>query len=186
MHLGCVYRNFTYLGDPVEHCTPGVRLRNRSRQFTTPYTALCSKLNFRTHAVRICIVRRSSTRTVHLGCVYIDFTYRTAIYTRSTTRRPHPAVKNTVDSHLQQMVFSYTFCTELYSSPKHNPNSALRLCVLRLCVHKLYLPGRSRSAPYTRCTTPRQHMAFQHTIHSKRQQTEFSYTCCTDPYSSSK
>ena len=159
-----MYTNFTYLGDPVAHYTPGVRLRDRSRQFTTPYTAPCSKLNFHIHAIRICIVRRSSTQTVHLGCVYIDFTCRTAIYTRSTTRRPHPAVLHTMGSYLQQMAFSYTCCTELYSSPKQNPNSALRLCV-----HKLHLPRSNRSAPYTRCTTPRKHTAVHHTIHSNLQ-----------------
>ena len=75
MHLGCVYTNFTYLGDPVAHCTPGIRLRDCSQQFTTPYIALCSEPNFRAHAVRICTVPRSRTRPVHLGCVYTNYTY---------------------------------------------------------------------------------------------------------------
>ena len=74
-HLVCVFTNYTYLGGTVAHCAPGVRLRDRSRQFATLYTALCSELNFRAHAVRICTVPRSRTRTVHLGCVYTNYTY---------------------------------------------------------------------------------------------------------------
>ena len=75
VHLGCVYTNNTYLGGTVAQCTRGVRLPERTRQFTTPYTAICSELNIRTHAVRICTVSRSRTRTVHLGCVYTNYTY---------------------------------------------------------------------------------------------------------------
>ena len=65
VHFGCVFKIYTYLGGPVAHCAPGVRLQRSSRQFTTPYTAICSQLNFRRHAVRICKVPRSRTRTVH-------------------------------------------------------------------------------------------------------------------------
>ena len=75
VHLGCVYTNYTYLGGTVAHCTRGVRLQDYTRQFTTPYTAICSALNFRAHAVRICTVLRSRTRTVHLGCVYTNYAY---------------------------------------------------------------------------------------------------------------
>ena len=56
VHLGCVYKSCIYLIDPVAHCTPGVQLRQYTRQFTTPYTAICNELNIRTHAVRICAV----------------------------------------------------------------------------------------------------------------------------------
>ena len=122
VHLGCVYTNYTYLGGPVAHCTPGVRLRDRTRQFSTPYTAICSERYFRTPAVRICTVPRSRTRTVHLGCVYTNYTYLGGpvahCYTRCTTPRPHTAVQHTVHSNLQLTAFSYTCCTDLYSSPK--------------------------------------------------------------------
>ena len=35
--LGCVYTNCTKLGGPVAPCTPGVRLRDHSRQFIGPW-----------------------------------------------------------------------------------------------------------------------------------------------------
>ena len=75
VHLGCVYTNYTYLGDPVAHCTPGVRLRGRSPQLTSPFTAIFSERNVRTPAVRICTVLRCRTGTVHLGFVYTNYTY---------------------------------------------------------------------------------------------------------------
>ena len=75
VHFGCLYTNFTYLGDPVAHCTRGVRIQDHTRQFTTPYTAICSELNFRAHALLICTAPRSRTRTVHLGCVYTNYNY---------------------------------------------------------------------------------------------------------------
>ena len=75
VHLGCVYTNYTYPGDPVAHCTLGVRLRDRSRQCTTPYTAICSEGNFHAHVVRICTVPRSRTETVHSGSVFTNYTY---------------------------------------------------------------------------------------------------------------
>ena len=75
VHLVWVYTNCTYLGGPVAHCTPGVRLRDRSRQFSTPHTAISREKYFRTHAVQSCTVRRSIPRTVHLVCVYTNFTY---------------------------------------------------------------------------------------------------------------
>ena len=75
MHLICVYTNYTYLGGPVAHCTPGVRLRKGSQNFTTLCTAICSEQHFRTPAVWIYTVPRSRTRTVHLDCVYTHYTY---------------------------------------------------------------------------------------------------------------
>ena len=75
MHLGYVYTNYAYLGGPVAYFTPGVRLRDPSQKFTTPWTAMFSERHFRTPAVRICTVPRSSTRTVHLGCVYTNYAY---------------------------------------------------------------------------------------------------------------
>ena len=75
VHLGCVYINYTYPGGTVEHYTRRVRIRDRSRQFSTPCKAICNERYFRTHAVRICTVPRSSTRTVHLCCVHINYSY---------------------------------------------------------------------------------------------------------------
>ena len=75
MHLGCVYTNYTYLGDPIARCTIHVRLRDHSRLFTIPYATICSLRHVRTPAVRICTFPRSITRTVHLGCVYTNYTY---------------------------------------------------------------------------------------------------------------
>ena len=75
VHLGCVYTNYTYLGYPVAHCTPGVRLRYRSQKFNTLWTAILSKRHFRTPAVQIWSVLRSSTPTVHLGFLFKNYTY---------------------------------------------------------------------------------------------------------------
>ena len=47
-HIGCVNTNYTYMGGPVAHCTPGVRLRDRLRQFTLPCTTICNERHFRT------------------------------------------------------------------------------------------------------------------------------------------
>ena len=84
MYLGCVYTNYTYLGETVAHCTRGVRLQDHTRQFTTSYTAICSELNFRAHAVRIRTVLRNRTRTVHLGCAYTNYTYLRGTVAHST------------------------------------------------------------------------------------------------------
>ena len=75
MYLGCVFKNYTYQGGSVAHYAPGVRLRDRIRLFSTPYTAICSELHFSTPSVRICTVLRSRTGTVHLDCVYTNYTY---------------------------------------------------------------------------------------------------------------
>ena len=74
LHLRFMYTNYTYLGHPVGRCTIRVRLRDRSRLFTIPYATICSLRHFRTPAVCICTVPRNSTRTVHLGCVYTNYT----------------------------------------------------------------------------------------------------------------
>ena len=69
VHLCCVYINYSYLGSTVAHFTPSVRIRDRSRLFTTPYTAICSERNFRTPAVRICRVPQVGPKFMHLCCV---------------------------------------------------------------------------------------------------------------------
>ena len=74
-HIGCVNTNYTYLGGPVAHCTPGVRFRYRLRQFTLPCTRISNERHFRTPSVRICTVPKSLSRTAHLGCEYINCTY---------------------------------------------------------------------------------------------------------------
>ena len=75
-------------------------------------------------------------------------------------------------NHLQQSTFSYTTCTDLYGSPKSDPNSALRLCV-----YNLYQTGRSRRTLYNRCTTPRPLTDVPQAIANNLQQMAF----CTPP-----
>ena len=106
---------------------------------------------------------------------------RSALYNRCMTPRPLSAVHHTIDNNLKHTTFLYTCCTDQYSSPKYSPNSALRLCIHKLCLH-----GRSRSVFYTRCTTPRSPTALHHTVCYNLQPTAFSYTCCTYLYSSPK
>ena len=73
-HIGCVNTNYTYLGGPVAHCTPGVPLRDRSHQFTIPWTTMCSERYFRTPSIRICTIPLSLSRTAHLGREYTNCT----------------------------------------------------------------------------------------------------------------
>ena len=61
-------------GKSVAHCTPGVRLRDRSRQFTIPWTTTYSKWHFCTPTVRYGTVARNLSRTVHLDCEYTNST----------------------------------------------------------------------------------------------------------------
>ena len=74
-HLGCEYTNCTYLGNPVAHCTPGVRLRDRSRQFTIPWTTTYSERHFRTPSECYRTVPQIRTRTAYIGCVNTNYTY---------------------------------------------------------------------------------------------------------------
>ena len=104
--------------------------------------------------------------------LYLSWRSRSALYNTCTATRPPMAVQHTVCNNLQPMAISYTCCTDLYSFPKYYPNSALRFCV-----HKLYLPGRSCSALYNSCTTPRPITAVQHTIDNNLKPTTFLYTC---------
>ena len=67
--LGWVCTKYTKLGGPVVPNTPGVRLRERSRMFNTPWQTICSKRHFRTAPVRICTAPRSQFRTSPLKCV---------------------------------------------------------------------------------------------------------------------
>ena len=106
---------------------------------------------------------------------------RSALYNRFTIPRPLTSVLHTVDNNLKPTAFSYTCCTEQYSSLKYYPNSEFRLCV-----HKLYLPGTSRSVLYNRCTTPRPLTSVHHTEDNNLKPTAFLNTCCTDHYSSPK
>ena len=179
MHLGYVFTNYTYLGGPVIHCAPGVRLLASSWQFNTPCKALCRERNFRTPSVRICTVHRSRTRTPHLVCVFTNYTYLggTVAHCASGVR---------LRDRSRQFATPYTaLCSELYFR-----THAVRVCIVprsrTRTVHKLYLPGRSRSALFTRCTTPRLHRSVQHTVFSYLQRTVVSYTCCTEQYSSPK
>ena len=72
-HLGYVYTTCTKLGGPVEPCTTGVRLQDRSRMFTRPWQTICSERHFRTAPVRICTAPRSRTRTAQLACVCTNY-----------------------------------------------------------------------------------------------------------------
>ena len=74
-YIGCVNTNYTYLGGPVAHCTPGVPLRDRSHQFTIAWTTMCRERHFRTPSVRICTVPLSMSRTAHLGREYTNCIY---------------------------------------------------------------------------------------------------------------
>ena len=67
--------NCTYLGHPVAHCTPGVRLRGCSHQFTIPWNTICSEWHFRTSPVRHCMPTTCPTITTALSCVYTNCTY---------------------------------------------------------------------------------------------------------------
>ena len=75
VHIGCVNSNYTYLGGPIVNCIRGLRLRDRSHQFTIPCTTICSERHFRTSSVRICTVPQSVSPTAHLGCKYTNCTY---------------------------------------------------------------------------------------------------------------
>ena len=75
MHLGCVYTNYTYLAGPVANCKPRVRLRDSSQKLNTPWGSIFRKRHCRSTAVRISTHSRSTTRTVHLGCVYTSYAY---------------------------------------------------------------------------------------------------------------
>ena len=56
VHLGYVYTICTKLGSPVENCTTGVRLQDRSWMFTRSCQTICIERHFRTAPVRICMV----------------------------------------------------------------------------------------------------------------------------------
>ena len=51
--VDCVFTNCTKLGGPVALCTPGVRLRERTRKFTRPWRIICSERHFCTPAVQL-------------------------------------------------------------------------------------------------------------------------------------
>ena len=72
-----------------------------------------------------------------------------------------------------------TSCTDLYGSPKSDPNSALRLCV-----YNLYQIRRSRRTLYNKCTTPRPPKDVQQAMVNNLQRKAVSYTSCTDLYGS--
>ena len=73
VHLCYVYTIYTKLGRPVETCTTGVQLQDRSWMFTRPCQTICSKMHFHTAPVRICTAPRSRTRTAELGCVCTNY-----------------------------------------------------------------------------------------------------------------
>ena len=64
-HLSYVYTTCTKLEGPVEPCTTGLRLQDRSRMFTRPCQRICSERQFRTAPVRICKAPRGRTQQIN-------------------------------------------------------------------------------------------------------------------------
>ena len=154
---------YTYLGGPVAHFTPGVRLRDCSRQFTILLTTICNERHLRTPSVRISTVPQGLSRSAHLGCEYTNCTYLgnpvahcTLLVRLRDRSRQFTLPCITICSELHFRTPSVTY---LYSSPSSDPNSSLTLCQ-----HLLYLTGWSSSALYTRCTIPRPFTAVHHTM----------------------
>ena len=75
---------------------------------------------------------------------------RRTLYNRCTTPRPPTDVHQAMANNLQRKAFLYISCTDLYGSPKFDPNSSIRLCM-----YKLHQTGRARCTLYTSCATPR-------------------------------
>ena len=148
------------------HHTVDYNLQQTAFSYTPCTDLYSSHMSDNYYCVRLCVHK-----------LYLPGRSRSALYTRCTTPTPLMAVHPTMYNNLQLAAFSYTFCTYLYSSPKSEQNSSLKL---RL--HKLYLPATSRSALYTRCTTPRPLTAVHHTVDYNLQQMAFSYSCCMVRY----
>ena len=107
------------MGGPVVHCTPGVRLRDRSQQFTLPCLTIFSERHFRTPSVRICTVPQNLSRTAHLDCEYTN-----------STKLARPIVPRTggvlVQYHLQDFPSPWqTVCSERNF---HTPS--VRICTI--------------------------------------------------------
>ena len=119
VHLGCEYTNYTYLGGPVAHCTPGVRLRDRSQKFNTPWTAIFSKRYFCTPAVRISTFYRNRTRTVHLHRMYKNYIYLGG----------HVAYC-TIDVRLQDHSQHFTIPYASICNLRHICTPAVRICTV--------------------------------------------------------
>ena len=115
-NLGCEYTNCTYLGNPVAHCTPGVRLRDRSRQFTIPWTTICSERHFRTPSVRTCTVPQIRTRTAHLDCVNTNCTYL-----------GHPVAHCTPDVRLRDRLRQFTLPCTTICNERHSRTPSVRI-----------------------------------------------------------
>ena len=89
MHLGCVYINYTYLGGNVE-----VYDSETAHGCSAHRTQQSVVNGIFVHLLHICSTK-SRTRTVHLGCVYINYTYpggTVVHFTRRVRPIPHTAV----------------------------------------------------------------------------------------------
>ena len=113
--LGCVCTNCTYLGDLVAHCTPGVRLRDRSRQFILPCSRICNERHFRTPSVHICTVPQTLSRTAHLGCEYTNCTYL-----------GKPVAHCTPGVRLRGRLWQFTVPSSITYSKRHSCTPAVR------------------------------------------------------------
>ena len=71
--LGCVYK-LHQSGRARSACTPGVHLRDPSRQFIGPWRAICCERYFCTTPVWNCTALQIRTRTAHLGFLYTTCT----------------------------------------------------------------------------------------------------------------
>ena len=104
---------------------------------------------------------------------------RRTLYNRCTTPRPLMDVHQAMANNLQRKALSYTACSDLYVSPKSDPNSSIRLRV-----YKLQQTMRARCTLYTRCTTPRPLTDVHQAMANNLQGKAFSYRSCTDLYGS--
>ena len=84
-------------------------------------------------------------------------------------------------NNLQRKAFSYTSCTDLYGSPKSDPNRALTLFI-----YNLYQTARPHRTLYNRSMTLRPLMDVQQSMANNLQRKAFLYTSCTDLYGSPK
>ena len=168
MHLGCVYTSYAYLGGPVAHCTPCVRLRDRSQNFTTPWTAIFSERDFRTPPVWICTSPRTSTRTVHLGCVYTNYTYL-----------GDPVAHCTIRVRLVDCSRQFTISSATIYSLRHFHTHAVRICTVPLNRTRIVHLG-CVFTNYTYLGSPVVHCTIDVRLRDRSQQFTIPYAtiCC--------
>ena len=133
----CVYKNCTCLGDLVAHCTPGARLRDRSQQFTMPWTTTCSERHIRTPPVQSCTPPTCPTITNTLGCVYTNCTSLGDLVAHCT-----PGAR-CQDRSQQFTILWTTICSE-----RHFRTRSVRICT----VPQSLIQTAHLGCEYTNCT----------------------------------